>query len=100
MINCGKTYHGEGCTIDLTPYMEPSEIRPLLDGHILRIGKKTFRTERHHVNDFKGHCYVFIDITLESSSRDKPFAKKPSYVQEAIENKKITITNTIYPIWK
>ncbi len=120
MINHSKTYFGENKTIDLIRFMEPVENRPLLNGHIIQIGKKQFRTERHFWNDNKlkigckrkplfskedyesfkeVHCYVFIDITLEGE-RSPTFAKTPSYVHQAINNKTITITNTIYPTWK
>jgi len=119
MINHGKTYYGEK-VIDLTPFMESTEVRPLLNGHIISIGEKQFRTERYFWNDnklkigcrrkrllqkedyesFKQlHCYIFIDITLEGE-RSKTFVKTPSYVSQAINDKKITITNTIYPTWK
>lgn len=79
---------------------------PLIQDDVIQIGEKKFRTERLFKNDLGQlkirciklggphtedyiiqpktlHCYVFIDI---SNTGTKPFAKKPSYVQQAITN--------------
>lgn len=94
-----ETYH-----IDLTDFYEPIEIRPLLNDHIVTHGTRTYRVERHQKGftkiSFTEHCYVFIDITINAKQHKKPFAKKPSVIQEMINNKKLIITNTIYTIWK
>ena len=95
---------------------------PLANHEVIKVGKREFRTERIFkqtygelkVGCLRGkfpakedylvlpkllHCYIFIDITLEGE-RSKTFVKTPSYVNQAINDKKITITNTIYPTWK
>lgn len=109
----------------LKPFYEPIAIRPLIHGHIVEAIKKApeknsmYRVERwfsgaggelkigcprkryYTKEDYATlpedvHCYVFIDITMDTSDHKNPFAKKPSVVQELINSKKIIITNTPY----
>lgn len=84
-------------TINLTQYYESTEIKPLINEHIVKHGDRSYRVDRW----FKSgkHCYVFVDITMGVGQHRKPFAKRPSDVQELIKNNKITITNTPYTIW-
>lgn len=114
----------------LKPFYEPITIRPLIHGHIVEAIKEdpkknlTYRVERWFSGD-EGklkigcprrifytkedyielpqdvHCYVFIDITMDSKHiHKKPFAKKPSYVDGLIKENKLIITNCPYTIWK
>lgn len=110
-------YSEEGVYIDLMPYMEPDTIKPLIEEHIIESSKGQFRAERYHWTDIKLkigclekpyyteedieskrelHCYVFIDITMGEAKRLPPSPKKPSYVVEALKEKKIKITKTPY----
>ena len=119
MLNHAKSHTDNFGTIDLLPSMEPMETSPPLNGHIIQTNNKQFRVERYQWDDSgerkigcqrkiflrkedfitmpkKIHCYVFIDITM-GGKLSKSFAKTPTYVQQAIKEKKITITNTIFP---
>lgn len=87
---------------DLTPFYEPQAIgkdpigvRPLLQGHTVKSGDRQYRTERI-MNNKLGHCYVFIDISINHAQHKNPFAKKPSEVVELLKIKKIVITNNPY----
>ena len=104
---------------DLTPFYESVDIKPLLHDHTVKSGESTYRVERwfwstegvrkigcqrkKHLTkeDFliqpkEIHCYVFIDISMNTPNRKNPFAKKPSVVTELIKSKKIVITNFPY----
>ena len=88
--------------LDVESFLEPIAIKPLLKGHVvITPGKKTYRVERPMFGfdkySFNKHCYVFIDITMGADIRKKPLAQKPSDVVQMIKNKKLIITNTIYP---
>ncbi len=89
---------------------------PLIQDEVISIGDKKFRTDRLFKQDYgqlkigcvklggpytedyitepkRLHCYVFIDIT---SGGSKVFAKTPSYVHQALNDKKIIVTNREY----
>jgi hypothetical protein len=112
-------YFEDGLYIDLMPYMEPDDIKPLIEESIIESSKGLFRAERYHwtavklkegVNKglyftkedieekIKLHCYVFIDITLGKGKHLIPSPKKPSYVAQALKEKKIKITKVPYHI--
>ena len=88
--------------LDVESFLEDTSIKPLLKGHIvITPGKKMYRVERPMFEfdkySFTKHCYVFIDVTMGADIRKKPLAQKPSAVIHMIKNKKLIITNTIYP---
>ena len=110
-------YLEDGLAIDLMPYMEPDDINPLTEECIIESNKGLFRAERYHwtivklkeginkglyikkddVESVKElHCYVFIDITMGVTKRLPPSPKKPSYVAQALKEKKIKITKVPY----
>jgi len=110
-------YLEDGYAIDLMPYMEPDTIKPLIEESIIESSKGQFRAERFHWTDVKYkigcprklyytmediesakelHCYVFIDITMGEAKRLPPSPKRPSYVAQALKEKKIKITKTPY----
>lgn len=93
-------YLEEGYVIDLMPYMERDNIKPLIEEHIIESNKGLFRAERYHWTDVHNklslHCYVFIDITIGSAKRLPPSPKKPSYVAQALKERKIKITKVPY----
>lgn len=109
-------------TKSLKPFHEPMTIKPLLHGDIVETvkakGEKNsqYRVERwfsgaggqlkigcprkiyYTKEDYETlpedvHCYVFIDITMDTNERKNPFAKKPSVVADLLKNNKIKITN-------
>lgn len=71
----------------LSDFYEPEKEKPLINGAIVQSDRGKYRTERWF--SAKGHCYVFIDIALNSNK--PPFAQKPSQVTQAIESKKIIV---------
>lgn len=71
----------------LTEHYEPQGQKPLINGAVVQSAKGKWRTERWFKAD--GHCYVFIDIALNSNK--PPFAQKPSQVTQAIKSKKIIV---------
>ncbi len=105
---------------DLTKFYEELDLHrngigaiPLIQDEVITIGEKRFRTERifkkdygqlkigcikrngPHTEDYIRlpktlHAYVFINITNIES---KHFAKTPSYVQQALNDKRIVVTN-------
>ncbi len=95
---------------DLGQHYEPFSLSqerigvcPLGQDYVVKHGEKTYRVDRilckakgHSIKengyDFDGHCYVFIDITMDTNKRRKPFAKKPSLIEKLIKEKKIIIT--------
>lgn len=86
--------------INLTPFFESIEIRPLINGQTVQHQKTTYRVEHYHwhpQNEKKGftrHCYIFVDITIGVGRHKMPFVKKPSTILEMINNKKLIITST------
>jgi hypothetical protein len=110
-------YLEDGYAIDLMPYMEQDDIKPLTEECIIESNKGLFRAERYHWTEVKYkigcpektyftekdieskthlHCYVFIDITMGITRRLSPSPKKPSYVTQALKEKKIKLTKTPY----
>lgn len=106
---------------DLKPFYESATIKPLLHDHTVKSGESTYRVERwfwstegvlkscpfpkgsrsytkdnYEVMPERLHCYVFIDISLNTPNRKNPFAKSPSTVVELLKIKKIVITNLPY----
>ncbi|MES2395833.1 MAG: hypothetical protein V4549_07510 [Bacteroidota bacterium] len=55
--------------------------------------KKLLTKDDFEVLPERTHCYIFIDITMDTNERKNPFAKKPSVVADLLKNKKIIITN-------
>lgn len=120
MYNNSNLHHDDNFGfLDLTPFMEPNIIKPLINGHIVNANKKQFRVKRYHwhqseriigcqrkiiltkedfISQTELHCYVFIDITM-TGPKSKTFAKTPSYVAQSIASGKITIQNIPYPIY-
>lgn len=74
--------------IDLTEYYEPKISKPLLAGHIVSHNNVTYRVDRWFKapKDIECHCYVFVDITIDTTLHIKPFAKKPSDVEALLKN--------------
>ncbi|MES3018215.1 MAG: hypothetical protein V4721_10570 [Bacteroidota bacterium] len=74
----------------MKPFYESTSIKPLLQNAIVLIKGRKCRVERWFFKD--QHCYIFIDIDIESKEpKIKPFGAKPSQVQTAINSNKITI---------
>ena len=100
---------------DLGQYYEPFSLSrarigtcPLNKDYVIKHGKWTYRVDRifckskgHSMQengyDFDGHCYIFIDITMDVPVNKKPFAKKPSVIEQMLKENKLIIINT--PKW-
>jgi len=80
----------ESYTKDMTPFFEEFPHKTLIGGSIIGVGSKQFRTELWWKGD--AHCFVFINISGECSPA---FCKSPSYVYQAIKEKKIQILKHI-----
>jgi len=79
--------------IDLKPFYENTSIKCLLQDSIVEMNGRQYRADRW----FKSgkHCFVFIDITMDSEFLKKPFAKTPTYIKELIEENKLKIIKLI-----
>lgn len=89
--------------IELDPYYESTTIKPLLQNSIIRAKQKKVNEEdpdfREYRTDrwFHGekHAYVFIDITMQAKAHKRPFARKPSEVNDLIKSGKLIVVKYI-----